>query len=202
MEIIKIFPKILFTKEINLSLKEEKLLNNLILKENYRENSSMTEKPLSSINFEILKKKKLKSIKNKIINELNYYSNKIMKYQNNIKITNSWLTKTNINNYSHYHNHTNSFLSGVFYPNADNSTAEISFMNFNTSSFKGSLLEKNFDNSDLIFIKPIKNLLVIFPSEIYHRIEKQKNIKTRYSLAFNTLPIGEFGEADSKIIFK
>jgi len=125
-----------------------------------------------------------------------------MKYQNNIKITNSWLTKTNINNYSHYHNHTNSFLSGVFYPNADNSTAEISFMNFNTSSFKGSLLEKNFDNSDLIFIKPIKNLLVIFPSEIYHRIEKQKNIKTRYSLAFNTLPIGEFGEADSKIIFK
>jgi hypothetical protein len=46
------------------------------------------------------------------------------------------------------------------------------------------------------------SILILFPSDLKHSIEKNLSDKTRYSIAFNTLPLGEIGDADSKINFK
>ena len=45
---------------------------------------------------------------------------------------------------------------------------------------------------------PHKNQLILFPSYLKHRICEQKSDKTRYSLAFNIVPIGGYGYGDSQ----
>ena len=44
--------------------------------------------------------------------------------------------------------------------------------------------------------------IILFPSNLRHSIEKNLSNKIRYSIAFNTLPLGEIGTGDSKINFK
>ena len=46
-------------------------------------------------------------------------------------------------------------------------------------------------------VYPIKNLLLLFPSYLSHRIGDYKGKTPRYSLAFNVVPIGEYGQSDS-----
>jgi hypothetical protein len=46
------------------------------------------------------------------------------------------------------------------------------------------------------------NVLILFPSDLEHSIEKNLSEENRYSLAFNILPLGEIGSEDSKINFK
>lgn len=70
---------------IDLSVKEEKLLNNYI-KDN-------KEKINNSKNY-ILYDKKLKFLNDKLFNETKNYIKNIFKYSNDFKITTSWITET------------------------------------------------------------------------------------------------------------
>ena len=40
---------------------------------------------------------------------------------------------------------------------------------------------------------------MIFPSKLKHSIEKSIEDTTRYSLAFNIIPVGEYGSQDSTV---
>jgi hypothetical protein len=48
-------------------------------------------------------------------------------------------------------------------------------------------------------ITPKRNQLILFFSNLRHKINDNNSQKDRYSLAFNLLPEGTFGEGDSKI---
>ena len=54
-------------------------------------------------------------------------------------------------------------------------------------------------NSTIWKIQPQKNCLLIFPSYLQHSIEKSIEDTTRYSLAFNIIPVGEYGSQDSTV---
>ena len=118
-------------------------------------------------------------------------------YKNDFKITTSWGTKMEKNEVSNFHNHKNTFWSGVFYP--EDSDGDIEFRNpcTNLTSFFIEPKEYNIYNANGYYVKPRKNMIIFFPSYLEHRICAHKNENPRYSLAFNMVPIGDYGSADS-----
>jgi uncharacterized protein (TIGR02466 family) len=140
-------------------------------------------------------------LKDEIYNNVKNYLNKIMKLKIDLQFTTSWVTKTFPHGYSQEHLHSNSFLSGVYYPIGDKNFnikfyKEKSFWNIET-------IEDNDLNADWYNINTTENsVLILFPSNLKHSIEKNLSDKIRYSIAFNTLPLGEIGSGDSKVNFK
>jgi uncharacterized protein (TIGR02466 family) len=152
-----------------------------------------------SKNFNILDD--INYLKDEIENNIKNYLNNIMKLKINFQFTTSWVTKTPPNGYSQKHEHSNSFLSGVYYPIGDK--------NFSIKFYKKSdfwcirNIEANNLNAEWYDVNIRENsVLILFPSHLKHSIEKNLSDKTRYSIAFNTLPLGEIGDGDSKINFK
>jgi uncharacterized protein (TIGR02466 family) len=140
-------------------------------------------------------------LKDDIYNNVKNYLNNIMKLKMDFQFTTSWATKTLPDGYSQEHTHGNSFLSGVYYP--------IGNKNFNIKFYKEKsfwsvqTLEDNDLNADWYNINITENsVLILFPSNLRHSIEKNLSDKMRYSIAFNTLPLGEIGAGDGKINFK
>ena len=140
-------------------------------------------------------------LKNEIYNNIKNYLNNIMKLKMDFQFTTSWATKTLPNGCSQKHLHSNSFLSGVYYPIGDKN---FSIKFYKKSSFWNiEKLEVNNLNADWYVINIVENgILILFPSDLEHSIEKNLSNQTRYSIAFNILPLGEIGYNDSKINFK
>lgn len=180
---------------IDLSLKEEKLLNNYI--------KNNKEKINNSKNY-ILYDKKLKFLNDKLFNETKNYIKNIFKYSNDFKITTSWITETTkIDKGGHeLHCHKNSFISGVFYVNENVGFAPIEFRNIDNSGFYLKPTEWNNYNSYSFTINIKKYMLLLFPSKLLHKIGKHNSKIARHSIAFNVIPIGEIGEGDSTLILQ
>jgi hypothetical protein len=63
--------------------------------------------------------------------------------------------------------------------------------------FNGNPSEYGIYNSKSFTIVPEQNELILFFSNLRHEIITNSSNKDRYSLAFNCLPSGSFGEGDS-----
>ena len=144
-------------------------------------------------------KKDLKEIHKCIDNALEELIKNIYMYDCNFKIAASWATKTSGTQASDIHNHSNSWLSGVYYPQGNN---KITFYNM-AGHFHTHPREYNMYNSRQYTLTTEKDTLLLFPSHVYHKIPPtQLNHTTRYSLAFNVLPYGLFGHRDSELSFQ
>jgi len=140
-------------------------------------------------------------LKNEIYMQIKHYLNNVMQFKMDFQFTTSWVTKTEPNGYCQKHLHQNSFLSGVYYP-IGNEGFNIKF--YKEEYFWGVRATVNNDlNADWYNINIAENsILILFPSNLRHSIEKNLSDKMRYSIAFNTLPLGVIGTGDSKINFK
>ena len=139
---------------------------------------------------------------NKEINEaVKETIKKILRLENtNYRIFSSWLTKTKPQAFSNSHFHTNSWLSGIYYPKHDPGFC-VKFFFDNRAQFFTRPIEMNIYNSNECTIVPADNLLILFFSQLRHKIMPNLSKKDRFSLSFNLLPKGEFGEGDSRTIF-
>jgi len=54
-------------------------------------------------------------------------------------------------------------------------------------------------NSPYYSIGAMNKMLIFFPSHLYHRIGFNNSNLTRYSIAFNFIPTGKIGYADSEL---
>ena len=112
----------------------------------------------------------------------------------------SWMTKTAIG-YRHGldHMHCNSFLSGVLYltPHA----SPIIFRHPLPWRWSSGLDDKNDGmlKSNQFVLSPKMGDIVLFPSHVFHLIMPHKDNVVRCSLAFNVVPIGQYGARDSTI---
>lgn len=142
--------------------------------------------------------------KNILMKYFNELKNNVLEYNStDFKMTTSWITKTNPGGYSKSHNHGNSFMSGVFYyDDYDDASSAILFepQNFPKNTFQILADNTNNYNCTNIQIFPQKNLLILFPSYLYHKITYNNSDKARYSLAFNISPVGKIGCDDSCIV--
>ena len=128
------------------------------------------------------------------------YANVALGYQNRFEITTSWITKTTKDVSSAYHNHKNCAFSGVYYFDQYNDeSAKIDFLNplADLSSYMLNVKDLNPVTANYVSIEPSEKCLTIFPSYLKHRIGVHKSDKPRYSLAFNIVPIGNYGGGDS-----
>lgn len=130
-----------------------------------------------------------------------YYKDNILKANSDeFKITTSWATRTIRGSYGQFHCHTNSMFSGVFY--FEDADTEIEFQSYNTSPRQLATSdpdEWNIYNSRTFRFTPQKNMLLLFPSYLYHKIGRNNKDPERISVAFNLFPNGTFGNMDSTV---
>jgi hypothetical protein len=121
-----------------------------------------------SKNYNILKD--IGDLKNEICKNVKNYLNNIMKLKMDFQFTTSWVTKATSNGYCQKHYHSNSFLSGVYYPVGDKNFSirfykKIDLWNVQTT-------ENNNLNSEWYDFHVIENsVLILFPSHLEQDIQ-------------------------------
>ena len=116
------------------------------------------------------------------------------KHKINLSITQSWVNYTEPGQYHHKHAHPNSFISGVFYPQAHRETDKIHFYRAGFQQIKLPPESWNIFNSDSWWFAVGTGDLVLFPSSLEHMVEPVEGNHTRISLSFNTFPVGSIGD--------
>ena len=116
------------------------------------------------------------------------------KHDVSLKVTQSWVNYTEPGQWHHKHAHPNSYISGVFYPQANRETDKIYFYRDGFQMIKLPPQEWNVWNSESWWFEVGTGDLILFPSSLTHMVETVKGSDTRISLSFNTFPVGNIGE--------
>ena len=134
-----------------------------------------------------------------------HISNRLIKeglnYDNKLEISSSWFTKTHKGEQSPMHDHKNCVFSAVYYyGNYDDKVGNLIFKNpiVNLTSYRLNVGKSNKFNTYDIEITPQAGSLLIFPSYVSHKIDVHKSDIPRLSLAFNMIPVGQYGIGDSQ----
>lgn len=200
--IFNIFPTPIFKDKISrsLSLEEKQLVDTIEKKNNVGNSTSVDQYVLNNPTFQFLKL----SIEEK----LKQYFYKIYDPEKNVQIyiSQSWLSFTMPGEHHHKHRHPNSFISGVFYINADKEKDKIYF--YDRLNREILVRPKNFNiwNSNSWYFPVDTGDIVLFPSNLEHMVESvelspDRNI--RISLAFNTFVkgiLGHYGDSTELIL--
>jgi len=145
--------------------------------------------------------KKYKELKKEVNKAVDATLKEILMLKNiNYRIFSSWLTKVGPKGFSDSHIHSNSWLSGIYYPKGDPGF-KVKFYFDNKGQFSTDPIEYNIFNAGYWVIPAEDNLLILFFSQLRHKVLPNQSTEDRFSLAFNLLPKGEFGKGDSRIIF-
>ena len=144
-------------------------------------------------------------IRDILLNKFYYIAENNLGYKKrDYMITTSWMTLTPPGGSAQMHSHRNSFWSGVYYyhDNYDDDSGAIEFENplLNRWDFMFDVPDietLNEFNAGSWRFKPQKKRLILFPSHLKHSISLNKSNDIRYSLAFNIVPLGVWGEGDS-----
>jgi uncharacterized protein (TIGR02466 family) len=118
-----------------------------------------------------------------------------------LAISDIWAVKTNFLETSEFHTHTLSLFSGILYlsdcPKSHTIfNFEDNFFNLHYSFF-GNCLK----NYKLEYKSPCKKgRLIIFPSQIKHKISPHKHRDTRYTISFNSFLSGKISSYATKIL--
>lgn len=147
----------------------------------------------------ILENKELKDIKSFVEKSISDYFKTIYAPKNecSLRVTQSWCNYTEPGQFHHKHNHRNSFVSGVLYPQANKETDKIYFYRDASEQLKPYTENWNPYNSDSWWLEAYTGRMFIFPSALPHMVETVQGTNTRISLSFNAFPIGNFGDDDS-----
>ena len=120
----------------------------------------------------------------------------IMEYQaDTIEITGMWGNVLKPGETHQPHTHSNNFLSGVFYIDADN-TSGITFQDPRPGANVILPRKKvdHIDNASLLHYKAKTNRIIIFPSRLVHWVPINRSTKARISISFNIQIKGQLGE--------
>lgn len=118
-----------------------------------------------------------------------------------VKITSSWGNTLGKNDPIQVHMHPNSYVSGVFY------LTEGAPLNFHNPLQTEDLFtlrplvrwDENNHHTWQVLKLPIKpGYVILFPSRLLHHVDPNDN-DFRYSIAFNTMPIGLIGDRTKEL---
>ena len=162
-------------------------------------------KPLESATALITKDlnilKKYNHLNKEIKKAVDQTLKEVLMFENiDYRIFSSWITKTSPQSFSAQHSHSNSWLSGVYYPKF-NPSFGIKFYHDSISQFFTQPKKYNIYNSSDWTVIPEENYLILFFSQLRHQIMPNLSSEDRYSLAFNIIPKGKFGAGGATIKF-
>lgn len=112
-------------------------------------------------------------------------------------ITQSWANYTEPGQHHHKHAHPCSFVSGVFYVDADKDVDKIFFFKEKYDMLKIPAKSWNDFNSESWWFPVKTGLLILFPSHLTHMVETKQGNNLRTSIAFNTFVKGRFGNEEN-----
>tara|TARA_B100000085_G_scaffold272474_1_gene286955 strand:- start:124 stop:735 length:612 start_codon:yes stop_codon:yes gene_type:complete len=162
-------------------------------------NSKNSQSAISSHLFEVLEEyKNIKKIFTDFFNDFAYHE---LGIDSKFMISTSWITHTETGQDSNIHDHKNCFFSGVYYfdDRYDEDAGKLVFNNpiKKFTSFSFDYITVNPLNKNAIQITPKPKKLVLFPSYLDHYVSIHHSKIERKSLAFNFVPIGDYGVVDS-----
>jgi len=169
--------------------------------------SDIPEISLTSKNDMLLSDVKYSSLKEQIDAHMNHFYNNVLGYSEEVylEMSSSWLVRLMPGQQSHSHTHANSIFSGVLYLNAEEKCGDIVF---NTSAIDDRniiqylnppIKNRNIYNDRVYTVTPQKGLLLIFPSTLQHKVERNCSNSERVSLAFNYFLKGKFQTHTAKL---
>ena len=137
----------------------------------------------------VLYRKPMDKISNFILGEIQKYVEEVLKpiHSTEWTITQSWLNITKEGESHHAHTHTNSYISGVFYPK----TIEDDGIVFYRGDQPELQVETDPSNpyTQRAFKYPVETGdLILFPSSTRHSVMTNDSKDDRISLAFNVMP--------------
>ena len=185
----------------NLNLNNEKILKEL---ETLQYTKLIEKKVDRSNSIKILNDiKNGKKIKEEINICLNHAIKNVWKYNTEHTIVNSWATRTLPGGYSSAHTHKNFWLSAVYYPYSQGKF-KICFESdrHDLSSFDINTTELNFFNTYVWEYSIDTGDLIVFSSNLKHKIAMNNTENIRYSIAINILPKGEIGQNEGVLYIK
>ena len=193
MNINNLFPTAVGFSKLGRDLTEEELL---FIKEQVRHPN---EGNTTSDNRKILKSVEMTEIREFIEDAMLDYFKSVYapKFDVTPYITQSWANFTEPGQYHHKHSHSNSIISGVFYPQADRATDKIYFYKEGYETIKLPAGEYNPYNSESWWYETGAGDLIIFPSNLPHMVQTKQGDGTRISISFNTFLKGYIGSDEN-----
>ena len=190
MPIHQLFPEPVYISKLERMLTTEELKTlNKYKKKTYNNVGNTT----SNDNY-VLENKTLKTLKKDLNKKVINYFNKIVCSSNSILpyITQSWLNYTKPNQFHHRHSHSNSYVSGVFYINANKEVDKIKFHKV-ARVLELKVTHYNIFNSTSWWYAIETGDIILFPSTLVHGVEAKEGTNIRTSLAFNVFFKGTIG---------
>ena len=153
---------------------------------------------VSSNDQYILRNKKLKRLQKDIQGCVDDYKNEIMSCDQELYITNSWVNFLLPQIKFPIHHHSNSLVSGVYYIQTDKGMPNIELEHPNTNLWRLTWKRKEYKHGNYLSsnITIRNNMLIMFPSTIWHSVSKNLSSTTRVSLSFNTFLRGALDSND------
>lgn len=193
MNTVGIFPQPIGMFDLDRRLNVKEI--NYIRTQEKRENEGNT---ASKDNY-ILENKDLKKLREFFQESIDQYVREIYcpRPDIDVYITQSWANYTKPGQFHHKHAHPNSFISGVFYVNADPENDKIYFYNDSYRQIDLPPVEWNLYNSKSWWLEAKTGGLLLFPSSLVHMVQQVTADEDRISIAFNTFLKGDLGDNES-----
>jgi len=147
---------------------------------------------VNSVDTYILDQPIFANLKKFIQENIDQYVIEVFASRQKLKLTQSWVNKNETNTLHKMHYHSNSYLSGVFF--FDNHPSKLQLLGDQKIWIElNEKQEFNEFNSSVFNVTVNRNRLAIFPSYVSHSVGLNNIKQTRYSLSFNTFPVGDLG---------
>ena len=162
----------------------------------YQEKTSNNQGNMRTHDSYVLEHKTLKNLKKDLHQKIINYFNKVICCGNTITpyITQSWINYTKENQFHHRHAHPNSYVSGIFYINANKEVDKINFFRAGFRAFLPVVTQFNIFNSQTTTYTMQGGDVLLFPSSLEHGVDIKKGTNMRTSLSFNVFFRGTFGD--------
>lgn len=193
-ELLQLFPiPVLISKyEKNLS-KEIEYIQSL----EHKLNDGWSQYARQSSDTFLLDKPELRSVREFIETQLDFYVKKVLQCSNKLRITQSWTNIADKGRSHHEHKHPNSLISGVFYFQISKDLPPIQFRNHSTDPYTFKVEKHNNFNAETFLLPLESGELILFPSTLFHSVPENKSTTPRISLAFNTFETESLGSPET-----
>ena len=183
-----LFPIPVYFEENLLSQKENKLLEDRILKlfSSVSVGGDWNCNTFNSMGtYDLREDKTFSDINKKITHHVNLFA---ATYKSDWKyeINCSWFNVASSHQYQEYHNHSDCVFSAVYYVSLPSGSGEIIFKSKEDDMVSlRNIVEFNKFNSTYMSLQPKERTLLIFRSSLHHMVKMGINKKPRISLALN-----------------
>ena len=141
---------------------------------------------------------KYKELGKKALSNSRVYVDKLEYIVEDMELTGMWSNILKSGETHPPHTHSNNFISGVFYVQAENNndTPAINFLDPRGQTCVLQPQQKTYTlyNSTRYFFPAISNRMILFPSWLSHYVPVNYSKTDRISIAFNTMLKGKVGE--------